>query len=103
MTEFRRTIRDIQSSGAALNAARLASILEQEEQMWILGADLQKFSFMRQAANAGDTRAADEIGRLQKRFASVSAEVSLLRRWMAELTLTDEDRAAYPILKDYTF
>lgn len=103
MTEFRRTIRDIQSSGAALNAARLASILEQEEQMWILGADLQKFSFMRQAANAGDTRAADEIGRLQKRFASVSAEVSLLRRWMAELTLTDEDRAARPILKDYTF
>lgn len=103
MTEFRRTIRDIQSSGAALNAARLASILEQEEQMWILGADLQKFSFMRQAANAGDTRAADEIGRLQKRFASVSAEVSLLRRWMAELTLTDEDRAAHPILKDYTF
>ena len=103
MTEFRRTIRDIQSSGAALNAAWLASILEQEEQMWILGADLQKFSFMRQAANAGDTRAADEIGRLQKRFASVSAEVSLLRRWMAELTLTDEDRAAHPILKDYTF
>lgn len=103
MTEFRKTIREIQSSGAALSAAQLASILEQEEQMWILGADLQKFSFMRQAANAGDTRAADEIGRLQKRFASVSAEVSLLRRWMAELTLTDADRAAYPILKDYTF
>ena len=103
MTEFRKTIREIQSSGAALSAGQLASILEQEEQMWILGADLQKFSFMRQAANAGDTRAADEIGRLQKRFASVSAEVSLLRRWMAELTLTDADRAAYPILKDYTF
>ena len=86
-----------------LDAAALAALLACEEEMWRIGADLQKFTEMRREADAGDSQAVDAMGRLKAVFGSIAGETALVRRWMGELTLTGEDWTAYPILADYRF
>ena len=55
-----------------LDAAALAALLACEEEMWRIGADLQKFTEMRREADAGDSQAVDAMGRLKAVFGSIA-------------------------------
>jgi len=103
MGEYRARVAEIDKAGKGLSAADLADLLRREEDMWVLGANLKKFTFLSQATNAADNVAVDCMGRLQKLFGSVAGESAMIRRWISELEITDADRMAYPILADYDF
>ena len=99
MEAYRQQVRSLDG----LDAAALADLLGREEAMWVVGADLQKFTDMRREADAGDSQAVSAMGRLKKLFGSVAGEAALVRRWMGGLVLTEADYAAHPILADYRF
>ena len=99
MEAYRQQVRSLDG----LDAAALADLLGREEAMWVVGADLQKFTNMRREADAGDSQAVSAMGRLKKLFGSVAGEAALVRRWMGGLVLTEADYAAHPILADYRF
>ena len=99
MAGYRRQVHEREG----LDAAALAALLACEEEMWRIGADLQKFTEMRREADAGDSQAVDAMGRLKAVFGGIAGETALVRRWMGELKLTEEDWTAYPILADYRF
>lgn len=103
MGEYRGQVRRLEEQGTALDAGMLADLLAREEAMWVVGADLHKFTEMSREVNAGDSQAVSAMERLKKLFGSVAGAVSLVRRWMSGLTLTEEDYAAHPILQDYRF
>lgn len=103
MERYGRRVEEIDRAGGGLDAAALAELLKQEEQMWVVGADLHKFTSMSQEANAADTKAADSMGRLKKLYSRVAGPVAMVRRWIAALALTDQDYQAYPILDSYRF
>jgi len=86
-----------------LDAAALAELLRREEEMWVVGADLQKFTDMRREADAGDSQAVSAMGRLKTLFGSIAGETALVRRWMGEISIKEADYAAYPILDSYRF
>ena len=58
LERYKDTVRAIRDGGAPLTAEQLAGLLEQEEALWCVGADLHKFTQMRQSADAGDAAAA---------------------------------------------
>ena len=66
----------------------LAEFLSREEQLWIVGADLQKFTALRQTMDCMD--------RLTKLFGSITGETSLVCRWIVRMELTEEDYQACP-------
>ena len=53
MEAYRQQVRSLDG----LDAAALADLLGREEAMWVVGADLQKFTDMRREADAGDSQA----------------------------------------------
>lgn len=77
MEAYRQQVRSLDG----LDAAALADLLGREEAMWVVGADLQKFTNMRREADAGDSQAVSAMGRLKKLFGSVAGEAALVRRW----------------------
>ena len=102
MAEYRLRVRTLAQSGG-IKPADLAELMEREEKMWIVGADLHKFAEMSKQADAGDVQAASAMDRLKKIFGSIAAETTLVRRWMGDLKISQEDEKAYPILADYHF
>ena len=103
MEAYRLRVAELEAGGGGLDAGTLAELLEREEQMWTVGADLQKFTSMRQEADAADNGAANAMARLKKLFGSLAGEASLVKRWIAALELTGSDFAVYPILDGYRF
>ena len=102
MADYRRQVETL-AAGDGLTAAALADLLGREEAMWVVGADLHKFTEMTKEADAGDARAVSAMDRLKKVFGSIAGETTVVRRWMGQLTISEEDRRNYPILEDYRF
>ena len=102
MADYRRQVEAL-SAADGLTAADLADLLKREEDMWVVGADLHKFTEMSKEADAGNTQAVSAMDRLKKVFGSIAGETTMVRRWMGKMTLSEEDYRAYPILADYRF
>lgn len=96
-------VAQLREKGEGLTAQSLSSLMEQEEAMWVVGADLHKFTSMTQEADAGDGRAANAMGRLKKLYGKIAGATAQVRRWISQLELTDEDYSQYPTLADYRF
>lgn len=87
----------------AFDADELVRLLEMEERMWVLGADLTKFTSLSQAVDAADAAAQASMGKLNAIFARMALPTSLVCRWTAELDLTEDDFARLPVLDAYRF
>ena len=103
MDVYIRQVAQLRESGEGLSARSLSDFMEQEEAMWIVGADLHKFTSMTQEADAGDGQAASAMGRLKKLYGKIAGATAQVRRWISQLELTEADYSQYPTLADYRF
>ena len=96
-------VAELRNAGDSLDAAALSDLMEREENMWVVGADLHKFTSLRQEADAGDTQAAASMAKLKKLYGRIAGATAQVRRWISRMELTEEAYRQYPILADYRF
>ena len=102
LERYKDTVRAIRDGGAPLTAEQLAGLLEQEEALWCVGADLHKFTQMRQSADAGDAAAAANMAHLLDKIGTVAPFVAQVKRWVCEMELPEPAQQPQ-ILQDYAF
>lgn len=82
---YRETVDGFAGREGAFTADQLAELLKQQEELWVIGADLHKFTQMRQSADAGDETAAANMARLQDIYGTAAAATAMENRWICEM------------------